>query len=143
MLAGSHGNCIALSSLVGREGWIFSEAMLDHLGCKGVPAVAVGRNAEGCQLFGEEALVRTGRGTELLWINRTAVAGRSPCCLAHPWDRMRFSGEGCMCVCCLGGEEICGRGARMAARQSLQSVLSLSPRSSLQSPSSGARSPSR
>lgn len=28
-----------------------------------------------------------------------------------------------MCVCCLGGEEIYGRGAHMAARQSLQSVL--------------------
>lgn len=38
---------------VRRESWIFSEAMLEHLGCKGVQAVAVGRKANGCQLFGE------------------------------------------------------------------------------------------
>lgn len=28
-----------------------------------------------------------------------------------------------MCVCCLSGEEIYGRGAEMATRQSLQSLL--------------------
>lgn len=89
--------------------------MLEHLGCKGVQAVAVGRKAKGCQLFGEGVLVSTGRGTGWLWIelgiNSTVVAGRSPCCLAHPWDRMTFSGRGCMCVCCLGGKEVYGRGA--------------------------------
>lgn len=43
-----------LSPSVGREGWPFSEAML---GCEGMGAVAVGRKAEGCQLFGEGELV--------------------------------------------------------------------------------------
>lgn len=41
---------------MGREGWIFSEAVLEHLVCKGVQAVAVDRKAEGLPaVWGERA----------------------------------------------------------------------------------------
>lgn len=134
---------------VGREGWTFLEAMLEHLRCKGMRAVAVGRKAEGCWLFGEGELLSTGRETAWLWIelwiNETAVAGRSPCCLAHPWGRMRISrgGDACVFVAWVGRRYLEGELRWQPDSPNSLSYLTPSLRSSLQCPWYGARSHSQ
>lgn len=83
--------------------------MLEHPGYEGVGAVAVGRKAEGCQLFGGGEPVSMGRGTAWLQITRTRIPVRSTCWL---WP---IHGVGCKCVGCLGGEERHGKGGQVAA----------------------------